>query len=299
MRTALLAAEPTARWSLASRALRVLPLPHSLEQELVDEVRRNQAGTPLPRPLPEIIDDARVLATLVAIERERAWREGPDACGRHLRVASLLPLESALDKGGAGAIVLTATFGAWTHVAPALARRGYRVGLLDLRPPNRRSAAWPVPGPGLDLRVFSPDGYARPLVRFLSEPGAVLVTQGDECGSRRSAHGALFGRTAAVAATPFELARRVDVPLLPVFPVRERDGHVLQVESRLKVMDTGRGDGDLDATAARWLKLLERHARRRPEHYLPHLLVRHASRYDDPTPLFADSVQSGESRRAR
>jgi len=272
-------------------------MPRTLEQELVDEVRRCWDGVPLPRPLPALIDDARVVTALMAIERRHAWSEGPSACGRHVQISSLLPLEGALERSGAGAIVLTPSFGAWEHLAPAFARRGYRVGFLDLRPPPRRPERWPPAGPGLDLRVFSTEAYARPLVRFLSQPGSLLVVQGDESVGTRHARGALFGRTAQVSATPFELARRVDVPILPVFCVRERTGHVARAESALKVMSTGRGEGDLHATASRWLKLLERHARRRPEHYLAHLLVRRMSRYDDRAPLFPDAVHAGESPR--
>jgi len=295
----LLRLGPERRRAAVATFLRAAPLPASLEQQLVDEVRRCWEGVPLPRKLPDLIDDARVIATLMAIERTPAWSEGPSACGKHMQLASLLPLEGALQKGGAGAIVLTASFGAWEHIPPALARRGYRVGFLDLRPVNRRPERWPVPGPGLDLRVFSSTGYARALVRFLSEPGSILVTNGDECASSGRGHGGLLGRTAQVCSTPFELARRVDVPLLPVFAVREKGGHVLLAEPKLKVFDTGRGDGDVDATASRWLKLVERHARRRPEHYLAQLLIRYVSRYDDPAPLFPDSVSRGESRGAK
>lgn len=286
---------PARRARAVAAWLRAVPLARSLEQELVDEVRRCWEGVPLPRPLPALIADARLVTALMAIERRHAWAEGPAACGRHVQISSLLPLEGALAKGGAGAIVLTASFGAWEHLAPALARRGYRVGLLDLRPRSRRPERWPTPGPGLDLRVFPTDAYARPLVRFLSEPGALLVVQGDEAVGTRHAQGALFGRTARISATPFELARRVDVPILPVFCVHERAGHVARAEPSLKVLSTGRGEGDLHATASRWLKLVERHARRRPDHYLAHLLVRRMVRYDDGTPLFPDSVARGES----
>lgn len=296
MRTGVMRLGPQRRWSVLSAWLSARPLPAPLEQQLVDEVRRCWEGVPLPRPLPALIDDARVIAILMAVERHEAWSEGPAACGRYLQIASLIPLETALEKGGAGAVVITPSFGAWEHIPPALARRGYRVGFLDLRPATRRPARWPVPGPGLDLRRFSSTGYARPLVRFLGEKGSVLVVVGDECASPRLAHGGLLGRTAQVASTPFELARRVDVPLLPVFAARERLGHVLLTEPSLKVSSTGRGDGDLDATASRWLKLVERHARRRPEHYLAQLLIRFTSRYDDPAPLFPDAVAGGESR---
>ena len=272
-------------------------MPRSLEQELVDEVRRCWDGVPLPRALPLIIDDARAIALLAAIEHHQAWSDGPDACGRHVQIKSLLPVEAAMRDADAGVIVVTPTFGAWLHIGPALARRGYRVGVLDLRPPGRRPKRMPAPGPGLDLRVMDPTGYARPLVRFVTEERGVLVVLGDESAGRHHGSGALLGRAANVSATSFELARRAEVGVVPVFAVRERAGHVLHVEPRLKIFDTGRGAADVDASASRWLRLVDRHARRRPEHYLPALLVRHASRYDDPAPLFADSVTSGEQRR--
>ncbi len=299
VRSSLLALEPAKRLKAARTVLRALPMPVALEQELVDEVRRCWEGVPLPRALPAILDDARAMSLLAAIEQPAAWGDGPDRCGRWVQVRSLLPIEQAMQKSGAGVVVITPAFGAWLHIAPALARRGYRVGLLDLRPPSRRLPRYPAPGPGLDLRVFPLAEYARPLVRFVTEDAGLLVVLGDECAGSHHAHGALLGRAATVGSTPFELARRADVPIVPVFCVRERATHSLHVEPALKVFDTGRGDGDLDSTASRWLRLLDRHARRRPEHYLPALLARHSSRYDDPVPLFSDSVESGEQRRAR
>ena len=262
-------------------------------------MRRCWDGIPLPRELAPIIDDARTIALLAAIEQRAAWAEGPDACGRHLRIRSLLPIEEAMTASDAGVIVATPAFGAWLHIPPALARRGYRVGLLDLRPAARRPARYPAPGPGLDLRVFPSTGYARPLVRFVTEERGLLVVLTDEASGPRTAGGALLGRAVTIGSTPFELARRADVKIVPVFAVRALKGHDLHVEGTLKVFSTGRGDADLDATASRWLRLLDRHVRRRPEHYLATLLVRHASRYDDPVPLFADSVTAGEQRRAR
>ncbi len=191
--------------------------------------------------------------------------------GRFLQITSLLPLEAAL-KEGRGVVLVTPTYGAWEQIAPAVARRGYRVGLLDLRPADRRPPHRFPAAPGLDLRLLNADGYARPLVRFVSEPN-VLVVLGDGNAGPRLAHSSLFGRPVEVSSTPFELARRVGLAVLPVFAVRQNDGHRLVVEKALRISDTGRGDGDLDVTAGRWLKLVERWARRHPDHYLGHLLV--------------------------
>ncbi len=256
----------------ALRAVRAMPLPHDVEAALVDEVARCWDGVPLPRPLTELVDRARALELVQRVEAADAALAGPELAGRYLQITSLLPLEAAL-KEGRGVVLITPTYGAWSQIAPAIARRGYRVGLLDLRPPDRRPSHRFPAAPGLDLRVLPSDGYARPLVRFATEAPNVIVALGDAaCGPRR-AHSSLFGRPVEIASTPFELARRSGLALLPVFAVRQNDGHRLVVEPALRISDTGRGDGDLDVTAGRWLKLVERWARRHPDHYLGHLLL--------------------------
>jgi hypothetical protein len=45
---------------------------------------------------------------------------------------------------------------------------------------------------------------------------------------------------------------------------------------------------DLDTTASRFLKLVDRYARRYPDHYLPFLVARRLSRDQDALALFAD-----------
>ncbi|MEE2828543.1 MAG: lysophospholipid acyltransferase family protein [Myxococcota bacterium] len=268
--------------------IRKNPLSDAVEREIVGEMELCWDGVPLPRALPEIIDSARRLLVEQLIGAQAAACEGPVATGRHVQVTSLVSIEEALATGRS-VMLLTPSFGAWQAVAPALARRGYPVGLLDLRPDSRRPAHGFPAAPGLDLRQLPSSGYARSLVRYASEGGRILVAVGDEgCGSRW-AEGALLGRSARVGSTPFELARRCKIPIIPVFAVREKGRTRLIVEAEIRISDTGRGDVDLDTTAARWLKLVDRYARRYPDHYLPFLLARRHSRATDALPLFADS----------
>ncbi len=266
--------------------IRRRPLPAEVEQAIVGEVERCWDGVPLPRPLPAIIDDARRRLLLQAVTGRAAACDGPEATGSHLKVTSLGPLEDLLDRDGA-AVVITPTYGAWQAIAPGLARRGYRVGLLDLRPATRQPASRFPAAPGLDLRLLPSTGYARDLVRFASGDRSVVVALGDEGRGPRWGHGALLGRSASVGSTPFELARRVGLGVLPVFAVHEKEIPRLVVEKPLKISDTGRGDADLDTTAGRWLKLVDRWARRHPEQYLPFLYQRMVARHTDPLPLFA------------
>lgn len=269
------------RQAAATRWLALRPMARSAEEDLVAEVRRCWADAPLPRPLAELVDQARRSALVALATARAAACEGPDASGRWLDIASLAPVEEA---AGTGVILLTPTFGSWQRVAPALARRGYRVGLLDARPRQRIPGSRHPAAPGLDLRLLSDrpdeqDAFVR--------SGGVVVALGDEGTGTRRATGALLGRQARIGTVPFELARRTKAPLRPAFVREEGPIPRLVLEAAVKV---GRGDKGLDAAAARWLKGVDAQARRRPDHYLGFLFSRWIARYSDPVPLFADAV---------
>jgi lauroyl/myristoyl acyltransferase len=127
------------------------------------------------------------------------------------------------------------------------------------------------------------------LVEFATRPGHVTVALADEgCGVRWGT-GTLLGRAASVGSTPFDLARRADLGLLPVFAVRMQSEHRLVVERPLKPNPDADPDRELDRLVGKWLKLVSAHARRRPSHYFPFLLDRRLRRDADPMPLFADA----------
>jgi len=274
------------RW-LANQYLLRNPLPPALERELVDEVQRCWDGNSLPITRTALIDEARLLSLLEAVDARAAACAGPIATGRYMQVSSLRPLEDLLSKGG-GVMVLSPSFGAWPVIAPALARRGYKVGLLDLRPATRSPELSSPPGPGLDLVRLPSRGYARELIRFTKQPRAVVVAVGDEGCGPRWARGSLLGRSVAVGSTPFELARRQGMDILPVFALREHGTNRLLVERSITPTNGGSGDAALDATASRWLKVVERLVRRYPAHYLAFLFTRYRQRTQDPVPFFGD-----------
>ena len=138
-------------------------------------------GVPLPAALPTLIDDARLLELLAALEAPDAAADGPEQVGRSLRFTKLQPVEQHL-QAGEPVCILAASFGAWQHIAPAFARRGYETGLLDLRPNAQRASPSPAPR---GVTLLAAAGYARPVVRWISEKPRVLITLADEgCGPR-------------------------------------------------------------------------------------------------------------------
>ena len=285
---------PSRRRWLAEQYLRRSPLPTALERDLVEEVQRCWDGASLPLTMVELVDRARLLLLLQECCARDAACAGPAATGRHLQIASLRPLDALL-ADGRSALVLSPSFGPWPAIAPALARRGYKVGFLDLRPAARRPNQPLPPGPGLDLINLPSRGYARDLLRFACTERSVVVAVGDEGCGPRWARGTLLGRSVAVGSTPFELARRLDMGILPVFALGDSGGNRLLVERPLKPSNSGNADADLDATAGRWLKVVERLVRRYPAHYLSFLFARYRQRSQDPVPLFSDAAaQSGQ-----
>ncbi|MBJ94873.1 MAG: hypothetical protein CMP23_10435 [Rickettsiales bacterium] len=281
--------EPGPRRWLATRYLRYRPLAPALERELVEEIDRCWESGSLPVSRAALVDEVRLLALLEAVQARAAQCAGPVATGRYLKLSSLAPIEELLDCDGR-VMLLTPSFGPWQVIAPALARRGYRVGLLDLRPPHRRPPQSHAPGPGLDLLRLPVRGYARPLVQFCRGPRTVVVAVGDEGCGLRWAHAPFLGRSAAIGATPFELARLAEMRILPVFALSEPLGNRLLIERPLRPALAAGGDrlAGLDGVAARWLKIVEKLVRRYPAHYTAQLFQRRRQRHQDPMPLFGD-----------
>jgi len=74
-----------------------------------------------------------------------------------------------------------------------------------------------------------------------------------------------FGREVMLPRGPWELARRFDAPVLPVFSSRKRrDQFRIDVEEPFRVGRSDDSEGDVRAAAARYAQILETHLRRDP-----------------------------------
>jgi lauroyl/myristoyl acyltransferase len=279
----------------AAAWLRARPLARSAEEDLVAEVARCWQDAVLPLPLPDLVDAARLSMLLLLVEARAAACDGPDRVGRHLRIDGLARIDELLASHRL-VVLLTPSFGPWTTIAPALARRGRRVALIDQRPPNRRPGlAFPA-APGLDLRCGAAPSKREPADPFDGGPGLVVVLADEGLGPRW-ASGSFLGREASVGALPFDLARTTGAALLPVCTHEERGVRRLLLDAPIAAPASAR-QRDLDAAARRWLKGVERRVRRDPDHYLPFLFSRWLGRYGDPRPLFADAIPPRDSDAA-
>jgi phosphatidylinositol dimannoside acyltransferase len=78
----------------------------------------------------------------------------------------------------------------------------------------------------------------------------------------------LFDRAVKLPRGPFELARRTDALIMPVFCSRTGvDDMIVFVEEPMKVMKTSNAEQDVQEAAAAWARVLEAHLRREPSQW--------------------------------
>ncbi|MBW0157823.1 lysophospholipid acyltransferase family protein [Sedimentimonas flavescens] len=193
---------------------------------------------------------------LPASEVERLVRRVPDNIGRSLaeiysgdefleRVRDL-PLTGpgaahleALRAEGKSAVLVTGHFGNYDAWRGALHARGYRIGAL-YRPMNNRAfnAQYVEAIEGIAEPLFSRDkrGMAR-MLRYLRDGGMVglAIDQYFKAGAPCT----FFGLEAKTPLSAAELALKYDVPMIPIFAVRQEDGLSFSIEVEEAIPPSG------------------------------------------------------------
>lgn len=99
--------------------------------------------------------------------------------------------------------------------------------------------------------------------------GGVLALAADQDAGPRGLFVPFFGREASSFAGPARLARKLSVPLIPMFCTRGPDDRLLaRIEEPLELSHTGDGEADDRRNTARYLALLETYIRDSPASYL-------------------------------
>jgi KDO2-lipid IV(A) lauroyltransferase len=107
-------------------------------------------------------------------------------------------------------------------------------------------------------------GGVRACIETLRNGGLVGV-MGDRDIQHTGVCTRLFDRPVRLPRGPWELARRTDALVIPIFSSRKRgDQFRIDVEEPFKVAETEDADADIRAAVERFAGLLERHLRRDP-----------------------------------
>ena len=158
------------------------------------------------------------------------WRhEAGVPLGDRVRVGDGWEHFEAATGSGRGVLLVTPHLGNWEFGAPLLARRGVKLlvltapepgdGFTELRAAARRRQ-------GIETLVVGEDPFAFvEVIRRLQEGGVVALLL-DRPPAARAVEVEFFGRPFRASIAAAELARATGCAVLPVFIVRDGDGHV-------------------------------------------------------------------------
>lgn len=192
------------------------------------------------------------------------WAHGvsPEILRRRARVVGLEHLD-AIRRQGRGAVIVSAHLGSWDIAASAAAAHGIPLVtvMAPLGPePITRLVAWARERAGVE--VLGPTQQAARLLRSLrSGRFAALLCDIPLAGPTVVVR--FRGGPVRFSSAPVRLARRAQVPLLPVACWREGDGYVVNVLAPIELAED-------DATVMqRVADSLEAAARRSPTQWYP------------------------------
>ena len=190
---------------------------------------------------------------------------------RRVETDSSLEILDEVQRGGRGALIVTAHLGNWECLAAALALRGYEGDVVGRTRAHDSTHRWLV-----DMRrsygveTFPQDGPPRRLLESL-RAGRVLGLLCDlEVRRLDGVFAPFFGRPALTMTAPAALARATGMPLVPVVCVADGPNYRLTVEEPLELDRTLDRQAATVDLCARMNARFERWIRATPEQWAWH-----------------------------
>jgi len=172
---------------------------------------------------------------------------------------------------GKGAVILTAHFGNFELLPAAHALHGYPISLVHH---TQRflagDATMTYVRERAGITVIRKHAAARAVLKSLSQ-GALVGIPFDQNAKRSEAiFVPFFGEPAATSSGLARLVAMVEVPVVPVFLVREPGGrfHRIEIRDEIPLQRSGNRKADIEENTERFTRVIEDMARRYPEQFL-------------------------------
>lgn len=187
---------------------------------------------------------------------------------RYVRVKGLGIVEKVLSQKR-GFIVLSAHFGNWELLAGYFGLKKYPVNVLARRLRYEKYDRW-LNGlrSGMGVNVIMRDESAKTILKLLKEGQSIAILADQDISSLDGVFVDFFGRQAFTPTAPVALALATAVPIIPMFIVREKDGHTIYVEEPLELDITGNKDIDIKVNTQKWSKVIEFYIRKYPSQWV-------------------------------
>jgi phosphatidylinositol dimannoside acyltransferase len=281
------------------------------EREMRAELRLLFGDRPLPAPEDEIVREALRSALFNDLEVPGYPFLGPDTIDRACTIEGREHLDAALARGR-GALVLIGHFGANQMIMPALGHKGYPMNQLSAPPTvwaeilrdTRTTPLWErvlarrwALEQRLPVRHVDVFRFLRPAYACLAR-NEVLGLAFDGGGGTRWTPVRILARTAHVSTQPAQLWRATGAALLPARVERPAGAvrHRIVLEPALEWQSGPGREETLRANMQAFADRFSTWVERRPEAWLPFLLLRRRVRATDARPLF-DDYPSGDVSR--
>jgi KDO2-lipid IV(A) lauroyltransferase len=187
---------------------------------------------------------------------------------RYIKIKGLGIVEKALSQKR-GFIVLSAHFGNWELLAGYFGLKKYPVNVLARRLRYEKYDKW-VNGlrSGMGVNVVMRDESAKTILKLLKDGQSIAILADQDISSLDGVFVDFFGRQAFTPTAPVMLALATAVPIIPMFIVREKDGHTIYVEEPLELDITGNKDADIKVNTQKWSKVIESYIRKYPSQWV-------------------------------
>jgi Kdo2-lipid IVA lauroyltransferase/acyltransferase len=192
-----------------------------------------------------------------------------DTVGRFVSIENRHYLEEAL-AGGRGAIFLSAHVGNWEWMGAAIALAGLPLASIIKRQPNEQhTRVLNEYRQNAGIRIFNRGttelvGVARAL-----KQGCFVGFFADQDAGSKGLFIDFMGKMASTPLGPATFARRLKVPIIPIFIVRRPEGgHRILLQPSFTYEDTGDETADLYNLTVRMTRIIEDVIKQYPDEWL-------------------------------
>jgi KDO2-lipid IV(A) lauroyltransferase len=133
-----------------------------------------------------------------------------------------------------GVIVLTSHIGNWELGAAVLGVLGYNPTVVSLKQPSKWVRNFfKKQREKVGMKVVYIDQGLKPLLTILKK-GGIVALLGDRVYGGKRVVGELFGKDYSFPGSIFEIQKRLNIPVLPAFCIREGDKYCVYFEPELQ-----------------------------------------------------------------
>ena len=194
-------------------------------------------------------------------------RMSPASLLRLVEVQGLPNLHRALEQGR-GVIALSAHFGNWEIIGPAVVSMGFPGGVLARRLRYPEYEEFLVGMRGRYGVATYARGSMRDVSRLLRANHIIGMMPDQDIDSLEGVFVDFFDRPTYTPVGPAALSSLTGAPIVPCFCIRQGRTFRLIIEEPVPVLQTGDRMQDLTAMTQAWSRVVESHIRSHPHHWV-------------------------------